>query len=132
MIGASLKIVTITVCSAGVAAAGRHGTTNAISMGKSCRESRLKCNLQEKEDVMRTLYASILSVGFTVTQAMASGSGEGDGVGIVAMLFIAFGVLILLFQLVPGVVLFGGMLKGLFTTVGNKTRQEARSTIRLS
>ena len=50
----------------------------------------------------------------------AGGGGKGDELGLLAIFFIAFGVLIVMFQLVPGIILFFGMLKGLFSSAGKK------------
>jgi hypothetical protein len=40
-----------------------------------------------------------------------------------ATFFIAFGVLIVMFQFVPGVMLFIGMLKGLFSSTQKKATE---------
>ena len=69
---------------------------------------------------MRTITAAILSTGFTVTQAFAAGAGANESMSLFVMFFIAFGVLILLFQVIPGLMLFSCMLKGLFTSVPPK------------
>ena len=69
---------------------------------------------------MKTISAATLSIGFTVTQAFAAGTGASESMSLFFMFFIAFGVLILLFQFIPGIMLFGCMLKGLFTTVTRK------------
>ena len=72
---------------------------------------------------MRTISAAIISTGFTVTQAFAAGTGANESMSLFVMIFIAFGVLILLFQVVPGLMLFGCMLKGLFTSVTQKSSE---------
>lgn len=64
---------------------------------------------------MKTVYATVLSLIITATQALASGGAEGEGLGLITTFFIGFGVLIVLFQFVPGLMLFGCMLKGLFS-----------------
>jgi hypothetical protein len=63
---------------------------------------------------MKVIISMIASLLITVTQALASGSGDGDSVSLLMIFFMGFGALILVFQAVPAVVLFGGMLKGLF------------------
>ncbi len=71
---------------------------------------------------MKTVYATAGSLMITGTQAVASGGGSsGEGLSLLATFFIAFGVLIVLFQFVPGVMLFVGMLKGLFSPEDKKT-----------
>lgn len=54
---------------------------------------------------MKTLYAIAMALVISGTQALASGGG-GDELGLLAIFFIAFGVLIVMFQLVPGIILF--------------------------
>lgn len=70
---------------------------------------------------MRTAYATVLALFITGTQALASaGGGEGEGLGLFAMFFIAFGILIILFQFIPGIMMLGGMLAGLFKSSEKK------------
>jgi len=70
---------------------------------------------------MKAMSATILSLLITGTHALASGSGaNGEGLSLLATFFIAFGILILVFQLVPGLLLFGGMIKGLFSPADKK------------
>jgi len=73
---------------------------------------------------MKTVYAILLSLVITGTQALASASGggsEGEGLSLFATFFIAFGALIVMFQFVPGIILFVGMLKGLFSPSEKKS-----------
>lgn len=70
---------------------------------------------------MRTVYATVLALLITGTQALASGGGgSGEGLGLLAMFFIAFGILIILFQFVPGLIMLGGMLAALFKSSEKK------------
>jgi len=70
-----------------------------------------------KEITMKVLCATLLSLLITGTQALASaGGGNGEGMGLLATFFVAFGVLIILFQLIPGMALFFGMVKGIFSS----------------
>ena len=57
----------------------------------------------------------------TVTPALASGGPETAGTGLLVSLFIAFGILIVLCQLVPGAILFASIIKTLFGTTAKKT-----------
>jgi uncharacterized protein HemY len=52
----------------------------------------------------------------TATQALASGGNDGEGLSLLAIFFIAFVVLIILFQFIPGLSLFSGMMKGIFSS----------------
>jgi hypothetical protein len=73
---------------------------------------------------MKTVYATVLSLMITGTQALAAGGGsEGEGLSLLATFFIAFGVLIIMFQFVPGIMLFVGMLKGLFSSAEKKQHE---------
>lgn len=76
----------------------------------------------QKENVMRTLYATLFSLIITAAQAYAAaGAVEGEGVSLLAIGFISFGVLILLFQFVPALLLIGGMVVALFKTTDKKS-----------
>ena len=73
---------------------------------------------------MKTMSAAILSLLIAGTQAMASGNGgNSEGLGFMATLFIGFGVLIILFQTVPAVILLTGMVKGLLASADKKTAE---------
>ena len=73
---------------------------------------------------MKTMSATILSLLIAGTQAMASGNGgSSEGLGFMATLFIGFGVLIILFQTVPAVILLTGMVKGLLASADKKTAE---------
>lgn len=65
---------------------------------------------------MKTSYATIAALLVPATQAMASTDTGGEGMSLFAAIFLAFAVLIVMFQLVPGVMLFVGMLKGIFSS----------------
>jgi hypothetical protein len=43
--------------------------------------------------------------------------------GLLTTFFVAFGVLIVLFQLLPGMALFCGMLKGLFSSGATESKK---------
>jgi hypothetical protein len=55
-----------------------------------------------------------MGIAASVTHALASGGADAGGMGLWGNLFIAFGVMIVVFQLIPGVMLLGGMVKGIF------------------
>lgn len=54
---------------------------------------------------------------FMITGSAFAGTGaQGDDNGWLWMVFLGFGALILLFQFVPSLILFGSMLKALFSS----------------
>lgn len=78
---------------------------------------------------MKTTTATIMALLVTATQALATGQGSStEGLSLFATIFMAFGVMIVLFQLIPGVMLFVGMLKGLFSTTSGKSRATLSSS----
>ena len=48
------------------------------------------------------------------TPALAFGGPESEGMGILVPLFLGFGVLVMVCQLIPALVLFGSTVKALF------------------
>ncbi len=76
---------------------------------------------------MKAISAIITSLMITASQALAaSGTAGGESLGLLAMLFIGFGVMIVIFQFIPGILLMFGMLKGIFS-LGQKDAHEATS-----
>ena len=69
---------------------------------------------------MKTISTIVLSLLVTVSNVLASGNAEAEGLGLMSALFIAFGVLIILQQFIPGLLLLGGMLKGIFSPIDKK------------
>jgi hypothetical protein len=77
---------------------------------------------------MKAMSAALLSLLITATQALASaGDANPEGIGLLATFFIAFGVLIILFQFVPGIALFVGMLKGIFSSAKKPAEEAAEN-----
>lgn len=70
---------------------------------------------------MKAISATALSLMITATRALAAGGVEGEGLGLLATFFIAFGVLIIVFQLIPALMMFAGMLKAIFSSGGKKS-----------
>ncbi len=64
---------------------------------------------------MKALYTVLLTMAMTATNTLAASGGEQVELSFMTVLFMGFGALIIVFQLVPGVILFVGMLKGLFS-----------------
>lgn len=74
---------------------------------------------------MRLLAAATASLMITWTHAMASAGGtEVEGMGIAGILFVAFIVMVILFQLLPGMTLFLDIVKGLFSSKAEEHTQE--------
>lgn len=69
---------------------------------------------------MKTISTILLSLLVTVSYALASGGTGVEGLGLMGAFFIAFGVLVVLHQFVPGLILLGGMLKGIFSSTEKK------------
>lgn len=68
----------------------------------------------------RSLVNTIAITLVVAANAFADGN-TSDQEGWLWTLFIGFGALIIVFQLVPATVLFGTMLKGLFSATAKKT-----------
>lgn len=65
---------------------------------------------------MRALSAMLISIMITANQALAaSGLPVNEGLGILAACFIGFGIMIVMFQFIPGILLMAGMLKGVLS-----------------
>jgi hypothetical protein len=60
-----------------------------------------------------------------VVPALAANGSESEGSGLLIILFLGFGALIVVFQLVPGLVLFVTMVKELFTPAPKKVAATA-------
>lgn len=52
--------------------------------------------------------------------ALAAGGSAGQGMSPLTIVFLVFCALIVVFQAIPGLVLFVSMLRGLFSAVGKK------------
>ncbi|HLA27894.1 MAG TPA: hypothetical protein VJZ49_08370 [Syntrophales bacterium] len=59
------------------------------------------------------------------TPAVAAGGMEAEGTSLITIMFIGFGALIVVGQLIPGIVLFCAMVKGLFGHDATKTETVA-------
>jgi hypothetical protein len=77
---------------------------------------------------MRTLLRAILVTLASVAPALASNGKEVKGSMFLLILFLGFAALIVVFQFIPGLILFASMLKGLFTPAPKKARQLSRKT----
>ena len=68
---------------------------------------------------MKIMMKSLATIMVGATPALASSDPETMGGGLMVFLFLGFGALIVVLQLIPSMLLFGSMLKGLFGGAGN-------------
>ncbi|RNC72743.1 MAG: hypothetical protein ED859_01920 [Desulfuromonadales bacterium] len=64
---------------------------------------------------MKTTLKTIMTLLATVSSCFAASGAESEGNGLLVMLFLSVGALIVVFQMLPGLALFGSMLRGLFS-----------------
>ena len=95
----------------------RYGTSAATLISKSTEYYNQEI---AKEDVMGTLIRTLIVTLAWVAPALASNGNEGKGISFLLVLFLGFAALIIVFQFIPGLVLFFTMLKGIFTAVPKK------------
>jgi len=69
-----------------------------------------------KRIITQTTFLTMLYAG----NAFAAGGGTESGFGFLGFLFLGFLAAILAWQLLPGLVLFGATLKGLFQSSGDQ------------
>ena len=74
---------------------------------------------------MKTLLRTLTATLAWVVPALAANGSEPQGNGLLIVLFLGFGALIVVFQLVPGLVLFVTMVKELFTPAPKKAAATA-------
>ena len=65
---------------------------------------------------MKTTIKTLATMLATASTAFAASGAESEGSGVLTALFLGFGALIIAFQLFPGLMLFGSMIKGLFSS----------------
>lgn len=63
--------------------------------------------------------ATLLFLGSVTTAFAANGADKGEN-SLIMFLFLGFGALIIVFQAIPGMLLFFSMLKGLFKPVAKE------------
>jgi hypothetical protein len=70
-----------------------------------------------KEDNMKPIIKTILAISlFCATSAIAASGAENDGNGLLLSMFIGFAAVIVAFQFLPGILMFLGMTKGIFSS----------------
>ncbi len=67
------------------------------------------------KNMIRNFILALVVSGSTAATALAAPAAEGQGGSLLLTLFIGFFALIVVFQLVPAVLLFVGIVKGLFS-----------------
>jgi hypothetical protein len=72
---------------------------------------------------MGTLMKAVLITLASVAPALAANGSGAKGSMFLVMLFLGFAALIVVFQFIPGLVLFASVLKGLFTRAPKKTSE---------
>jgi len=70
---------------------------------------------------MKLKTAILTAIMLTATPVLASSDMETGGTSLLVLLFLGFGALIIACQLVPSLMLFCSMLKGLFSTTVHET-----------
>jgi hypothetical protein len=75
----------------------------------------IKGDCQKGGVAMKTMKLFSMMLAGTTSAAFAAATTQGEGAGILAYLFVGFFALIIITQLAPAMVLFFGMMKGLFS-----------------
>lgn len=65
---------------------------------------------------MKAFISTIIASIATTSSVFAASGTESEGNGLFVWLFLGFGALIVLYQMAPGLMLLGSMIKGLFST----------------
>ena len=63
---------------------------------------------------------------FCSSTALAAGATGAKSMSLLTILFLAFGAVIIVFQAIPGLILFFSMIKGLFSTAPGKLGPASR------
>ncbi len=70
--------------------------------------------MQYREDAMKTTLATMMTL-LAASTAFAASGAESEGNGLLVTLFLGIGALIVVCQMLPGLALFGSMVRGLFS-----------------
>ncbi|MHB8909368.1 MAG: hypothetical protein ACYDAA_10880 [Syntrophales bacterium] len=70
---------------------------------------------------MKLITATLTAILVNATSVLASSGQETMGTSLLVFLFLGFGAFIVVCQLIPSIVLFGSMLKGLFDSAAKGT-----------
>lgn len=80
-----------------------------------------------KGGYMKAIRFTCATLLATCPATFAASGAEPEGNAYLAMAFLAFGALIVVFQLIPGLALFASMLRGLFTRSAPEEAASARN-----
>ena len=69
----------------------------------------------------RMITATVATILADAVPALAAGSGATTGASLLVALFFGFGALIVVCQLIPSMLLFCSMIRGLFGGAANKS-----------
>lgn len=93
-----------------------------IALSKAKRQYSVKGMISEgKEEAMKLIITVLTAIMVEATPALASSGQETMGISLLVLLFLGFGALIVVCQLIPSLVLFCSMLKGLFDSAEKNT-----------
>lgn len=76
---------------------------------------------------MKTISTFLLFLLVSLAYALPSGGTEVEGLGPMTAFFIAFGVLIFLYQFIPGLRLFAEVLRRIFLSTDKKISAPSRN-----
>jgi hypothetical protein len=76
---------------------------------------------EKKEEAMKLITAVLTTIMVNETSALASSGQETMGTSLLVLLFLGFGALIVVCQLIPSIVLFCSMFKELFDSATKGT-----------
>lgn len=84
------------------------------------------CEFSQGEYTMKTFIKLVAALLIATSYAHASSGASGDEGSFLVSLFLAFGAIIIVFQLIPGLVLFSSMIKAIFTPAAKKRANTAQ------
>lgn len=76
------------------------------------------------------MITAVTAIMIKTTPVLGSSGHEAIGTGLLTLLFLGFGSFVIICQLIPGLVLFCSMLKGLFNGAATESapRTEAKTS----
>jgi hypothetical protein len=77
-------------------------------------------NEMQQENAMKTTISLTALVLGSASNALAASGAENDGTGLFFWIFLGFGAMVIAFQFFPGLLMFFGMLKGLFPSAARE------------
>ena len=92
-----------------------------IAVSKVERQYSVTGMISEGKEEAMKLITVLTAIMVKATPALASSGQETMGTSLLVLLFLGFGVLIVVCQLIPSLVLFCSMLKGLFDSAAKNT-----------